>query len=256
MNVIALDDEPLALRQLVAYISRVPEMHLVAACQSAAEACGVLAHESVDAIFCDIRMPDLNGLDFVRSLAEPPFVVFTTAYSEYALEGYSVEAVDYLLKPFDFDEFQRASQRLQERISQRNAAQTFAAQQNDACICVRSDRKDITIPLSSIRYVQAMSEYVRIFVDGDKRSVTTLLPIKRMEEMLPPQSFMRVHRSYIVSLSRIREFERNNIVLDDHTELPVGDSYRAALNTFINSLRHAKVSDCSSNVSANESRNV
>ena len=255
MKILALDDEPLALRQLVAYISRVPNMQLVAACQNAVEACGILARESVDAVFCDIRMPDLNGLDFIRSLDEPPFVVFTTAYSEYAVEGYSVEAVDYLLKPFGFDDFQRAANRLKERVALRDAAQS-ASRQNDACICVRSDRKDITIPISSIRYVQAMSEYIRIFVDGDKRSITTLLPIKRMEEMLPMQSFMRVHRSYIVSLNRIREYERNNIVLDDNTELPVGDSYRAALNTFINSLRHAKVSDCSSNVSANESRNV
>ena len=112
---LAIDDEPLALQQLVAYISKVPFLELAAQCQSAMEARAFLEHDTVDAIFCDINMPDLNGMDFVKSLAAPPLVVFTTAYSEYAVEGFRVNAVDYLLKPFGLQDFQRAANRLKER---------------------------------------------------------------------------------------------------------------------------------------------
>ena len=117
IKVLAIDDEPLALQQLVAYIKKTPSLELIGECQSALEAKEILNQETIDAIFCDINMPDLNGMDFVKSLSAPPLIVFTTAYSEYAVEGFKVDAVDYLLKPFGLDEFRRAANRLQERLS-------------------------------------------------------------------------------------------------------------------------------------------
>lgn len=237
LKVVAIDDEPLALRQLVAYIERVPELTLVAQCQSAVEAAGVLGREPVDAIFCDINMPDLSGLDFVRSLlsgGEAPLVVFTTAYSQYALEGFEVAAVDYLLKPFSMNDFQRAVNRLVERKQQQLALSEARSQQaaegarGDDVIYVRADHRTHAVALRDIRYVQAMGEYLRVYADSHPRPLTTLLSMKRLGEQLPHDRFMRIHRSFIINLSRIAHFAKGRVTLNDETELPIGDSYRTA----------------------------
>ena len=236
LRVVAIDDEPLALRQLVAYIRRMPELTLVAQCQSAVEAAGVLARETVDAIFCDINMPDLSGLDLVRSLlsgGEAPLVVFTTAYSQYALEGFEVAAVDYLLKPFGINDFQRAVNRVIERKQQQAALDEAKSQQaaegaatNDV-LYLRADHRTHAIALRDIRYVQAMGEYLRVYADSYARPLTALLSMKRISEQLPPDRFMRIHRSYILNLSRIAHFAKGRVTLTDGTELPIGDSYRS-----------------------------
>lgn len=237
LKVVAIDDEPLALRQLVAYINRMPELALVAKCQSAVEAAGVLAREEVDAIFCDINMPDLSGMDFVRSLVsggEAPLVVFTTAYSQYALEGFEVAAVDYLLKPFSINDFQRAVNRLTERkqqleaMSETKKRQSARGGENDEVLCVRADHRTHALPLREIRYIQAMGEYLRLYVDSLARPLMTLMPMKKMEEALPDDYFIRIHRSYILNINRIAHFAKGRVTLTDGTELPIGDSYRAA----------------------------
>ena len=228
LSCLAIDDEPLALQQLVAYINKVPYLTLAAQCQSALEARAFLAHDTVDAIFCDINMPDLNGMDFVKSLASPPLVVFTTAYSEYAVEGFRVNAVDYLLKPFGLQDFQRAAERIRERIT----SQPSSAE--DDSLFLKADSRIVKVNIADIRYIEAMSEYLKVWIDAQPKPIITLLSMKKMEERLP-RSFMRIHRSYIVNLNKIQEVNKNRVVLDPQTELPIGDLYKEAFQTYLDS---------------------
>ena len=243
IRVLAIDDEPLALRQLVAYISKIPYFQLVGQCHSALEARDIMDREMVDAIFCDINMPDLNGMDFVRQLAVRPFIVFTTAYSEYAVEGYKVDAIDYLLKPFGLNDFQRAAEKVRSRYEMQrqgilaesaspSEAENRGSQQQDDSLFVKTDYRVVRISISAIRYVEGMSEYLRIYLDGQPKPVITLLSMKKLEERLPA-GFMRIHRSYIVNLDKIREVNKNRVILDADTNLPVGELYKEQLSSYI-----------------------
>ncbi len=225
----AIDDEPLALRQLVTYISKVPFLELAAQCQSAIEARSFLEHDTVDAIFCDINMPDLNGMDFVKSLASPPLVVFTTAYSEYAVEGFRVNAVDYLLKPFGLQDFQRAANRLRERLSPQPSQR---GEGDGSDIFLKADSRIVKVSVRDIRYVESMSEYLKVWLEGEPKPIVTLLSMKKMEEYLP-DGFMRIHRSYIVNLNKIQEVDKNRVILDANTRLPIGDLYKDAFRSFL-----------------------
>ena len=223
---LAIDDEPLALQQLVAYISKVPFLQLAAQCQSAVEARAFLEHDTVDAIFCDINMPDLNGMDFVKSLAVPPLIVFTTAYSEYAVEGFRVNAVDYLLKPFGLQDFQRAASRLKERLSE------SAPVDSDDTLFLKTDYRIVKVSIPDIRYVEAMSEYLKVWIQGEAKPIITLLSMKKMEERLPDY-FMRIHRSYIINLTMIQEVNKNRVIMDADTYLPIGDMYKEAFQAYL-----------------------
>ena len=244
LRCLAIDDEPLALKQLVTYIDKVPFLELAAQCQSALEAREFLKNDTVDAIFCDINMPDLNGMDFVKSLAVPPLVVFTTAYSEYAVEGFRVNAVDYLLKPFGFQEFQRAVQRLIERMGtvsppalpRREGAGALkgevSTEVDTDTLFLKTDNRIVNVNISDIRYIEAMSEYLKVWLDSQPRPVITLLSMKKIEERLP-NYFMRIHRSYIINLTKIQEVNKNRVVMDADTYLPIGDLYKDAFQKYI-----------------------
>ena len=225
---LAIDDEPLALQQIAAYINKVPFLELAAQCQSALEARQFLSDDRVDAIFCDINMPDLNGMDFVKSLTAPPLVVFTTAYSEYAIEGFKVNAVDYLLKPFGMQEFMRAANRLQERLS----IPASAPAETDDTLFLKTDYRIVKVNIPDIRYVEAMSEYLKVWIEGEAKPIITLLSMKKMEERLPG-NFMRVHRSYIINLDKIQEVNKNRVIMDADTYLPIGDLYKEAFQAYL-----------------------
>ena len=225
---LAIDDEPLALQQIAAYINKVPFLELAAQCQSALEARQFLSDERVDAIFCDINMPDLNGMDFVKSLTAPPLVVFTTAYSEYAIEGFKVNAVDYLLKPFGMQEFMRAANRLQERLS----IPASAPAETDDTLFLKTDYRIVKVNIPDIRYVEAMSEYLKVWIEGEAKPIITLLSMKKMEERLP-DNFMRIHRSYIINLDKIQEVNKNRVIMDADTSLPIGDLYKEAFQAYL-----------------------
>lgn len=233
---LAIDDEPLALGQLKSYISKVPFLELVDACQSPIAAMKVMAEHPVDAIFIDINMPDLNGLTFVKALPQPPLVVFTTAYSEYAIEGYKVDAVDYLLKPFGLDDFKRAAGKVQRQYELLHGTEKQApaegSVQDDNTIFLKSEYKVVRVDIDKIRYVEGMSEYLRVYLEGEPKPVTALLSMKKLEERLPAQ-FMRVHRSYIVNLQKIPEVSRGRIVMDHETHIPIGDNYKDAFNEYL-----------------------
>ena len=230
---IAIDDEPLALQQLVAYIRKVPYLELAAQCQSALEARAFLEQDTADAIFCDINMPDLNGMDFVKSLATPPLIVFTTAYSEYAVEGFRVNAVDYLLKPFGLQDFQRAANRLKERLEDTTSNPPVSpVPHSDDVLFLKTDYRIVKVNISDIRYVEAMSEYLKVWLDNQPKPIITLLSMKKMEERLP-SNFMRIHRSYIINLDKIQEVNKNRVIMDADTYLPIGDIYKESFQAYL-----------------------
>ncbi len=235
IRVIAVDDEPLALKQLESYISKVPFFQLVASCRSALEARAVLEDKLVDAMFMDINMPDLSGMEFVRMLANPPLTVFTTAYSEYAIEGFKVDAVDYLLKPFGLADFLKTADRLKSRyeaLTSRSSGAVSSEPVDDA-LFFRTDYKSVRVRIDEIRYVESMSEYIKVYTDGNPNPLVVLLGLKHLIEKLPQERFLRIHRSYIVPLARIREVGKSEVTMDDGTVLPVGDMYRQGLKDYL-----------------------
>ena len=222
LRCLAIDDEPLALKQMCAYIEKTPFLELVAACKDGMDATEKIHQLAPDLLFADINMPLLSGLDLVRSLDRPPLVVFTTAYSEYALEGFRVDAVDYLLKPIAYPDFLKAAGKA---LKMRFPVETLSA--NDEGLFVKSEYRIVRIRFNEIKYIEGMREYVRIHPANGK-PVMTLLSMKFLEEKLPPHQFMRVHRSFIVNLSRINIIERNRIVFDNNVYIPVGEQYKEA----------------------------
>ena len=233
---IIVDDEPLAVAQLEKYVERVPFLVNVGSCSSAAEAMEILATGSVDAMFVDINMPDIDGVQFVRSLVSPPLVVFTTAYSEYAIDGFRLDAVDYLLKPITFEDFLKASNKLSRIYSMNNSAQSAVEQGEEVCrdcLYVKSDYRMLRVPISSIKYIESMSEYVRIFVDDNPKPIVSLLSMKKIEESLPAGDFMRVHRSYLINLNKVKEVSKMRLVYDGGVYVPIGEMYKDAFFEYI-----------------------
>lgn len=227
---LAIDDEPLALQQISNYIEKTPFLEKVTLCQSAFEALNVINDTPVDLLFVDINMPDLNGLDFVKSLQVKPFIIFTTAYSEYAIEGFKVDAVDYILKPISYNDFLRAVNKVKDRMANvRPDSETITA--NRDSLFVKSEYKLIRIDLKDIRYIESANEYIQIFLENDK-PITTLIRLKVIEEQLPKDRFMRIHRSFIVNLEKVKVIERNRIVFDK-VHIPVGDQYKDAFQAFV-----------------------
>jgi len=232
---LAIDDEPLALQQLAAYIGRVNFLELVATCSSAQEARAVLDEQNIDAIFIDINMPDLNGLDFVKSLAAPPITVFTTAYSEYALDGYKVNAVDYLLKPFGLEDFRRAAGKVRRQYELLHQQPTYAISQpdEDEALFLKTEHKIVRVNIPEITHIEGMSEYVKIYTE-DRKPLTVLLSMKKLEDRLP-KYFMRIHRSYIINLKKIEEVNKSRVIINAETYLPIGDLYRDNFFNYLNS---------------------
>lgn len=230
LRCIAVDDEPLALAQLRKYILKTPGLQLVAACCDAIQAKHAIEDGGgADLLFLDINMPGMSGMDFARTL-EPgrPLVIFTTAYSEYAVEGFKVEAVDYLLKPFGYGEFTEAVGRASRRLRQDNEA--------DDAIYVRDSGATRRILLGDIRMIKGLAEYVQIFLASSPRPVTTLMSMRSLEQTLPSDRFMRIHRSYIVNLKAIEAVDHGKVVIGND-RLPVSDSYREQFNSYIRRLK-------------------
>lgn len=229
---LAIDDEPLALKQIGAYIKKTPFLELIALCNSALDAIEFMTTNTIDLVFVDINMPDLSGIDFVKSLVEKPGIIFTTAYSEYAIEGFKVDAIDYLLKPVGYSDFLKAANKARsfyENIEQKHTVSTPGKDH----LFVKSEYKIIRVEFSEIRYIESMHEYVRIHRANEK-PVMTLLSLKAIEEQLPKERFMRVHRSFIVNKEKIKIIERNRIIFDNNVYIPVSDQYKPAFQDFIN----------------------
>jgi two-component system LytT family response regulator len=229
---LAIDDEPLALKQIGVYIIKTPFLELAALFTNAYDALTYLNANRVDLMFVDIHMPDLTGLDFVKSLTGKPIIVFTTAYSEYAIEGFKVDAIDYLLKPIGYPDFLKAANKAKAWYDFNEPRSETAKTSNDH-LFVKSEYKLMRIELSDIKYIESMHEYVRIHLINDK-PIMTLVSMKSIEEQLPSDKFMRVHRSYIVNLERIKVIERNRIIFDNNVHIPVSDQYKSKFQEFLN----------------------
>ncbi len=239
LKCIAIDDEPLALRQITGYISKIPYLELSATFNNAIDAQQRLTEEPADLIFADLNMPDLNGVDFVRALPDRPMVIFTTAYSEYAVEGFKLDAVDYLLKPFSFADFSRSAAKAnslyelrQNRRSEPQETASEATPRDKEYISVKADYKVSLVRIAEIIYLESEGEYVRMHL-ADGSTITTLFRLKNMETALPAESFMRVHRSYIVNLRAIKAYVKGRIFLSDNEYVPIGENYKEAFQAYI-----------------------
>ncbi len=231
INCLAIDDEPLALKQIGTYIEKTPFLDCKALCNNAFEPLTYLTENEVDLLFVDINMPDLNGLDLVRSLTQKPQIIFTTAYSEYAIDGFQVDALDYLLKPISYAVFLKAVNKAKTWFELKSKQSEVIQTTNDY-IFVKSEYKLMRILLSEIKYIESANEYIQIHLLNDE-PITSLIRLKVIEEQLPKDRFMRVHRSFIVNLDRVKVIERNRIIFDHHTYIPIGDQYREIFQAFV-----------------------
>lgn len=233
-----VDDEPLALGLMASYVKKTPFLELTGSYSSAVQAMQELHDHPADLLFLDIQMPELNGLDFSRMVPQQTRVVFTTAFNQYAIDGYRVNALDYLLKPISYPDFLQAANKAQEwfKLVQQGqqAQQQPTANETETIdsIFVKSDYKRIKIDLKDVLYIEGLKDYVKIYQENTEKPILTLMSMKSLEEMLPAQKFMRVHRSYIVQKDKIRVIEHNRIVFGK-TYIPIGDNYKQAFQDFL-----------------------
>lgn len=226
---IAIDDEPLALQQIAGYIQKTPFLELVGRFESAFQALDYLVSNPVDLMFLDINMPDFNGLDFAKSLTVKPKIILTTAYSEYALEGFRIDAIDYLLKPIPYPVFLKSANKAKEWFS---AQAEPVEKAPEAELLVKSEGKIVKIRLADILFVESANEYIKINLDN-KDVVTTLKRLKEFEELLPAERFLRVHRSFIVHTGKVKAVERYRLILNNNQAIPVGELYRTQYQQFV-----------------------
>lgn len=225
ISCLIIDDEPPALELLHSHISNISDIEIIAACKNAVEAFEILNSQKVDLIFLDIKMPKLLGTDFLKNLANPPKVIFVTAYREYALDGYELDAVDYLVKPVTFDRFLKAVYKAKRLIGQENLPSTNEYGKNrEAFIYVRVNKNMQKIFLDQIIYIESWKDYVKIFLINDKYFLAKL-SISAMQNMLSAQSFLRVHRSFMVSMDKVTGFNSNCIFIGEK-EVPIGRLYK------------------------------
>jgi two-component system response regulator LytT len=236
LDCIAVDDEPLALGLVSNFIERTPFLSLSGNYSSAVEALQTLDSNKIDLIFLDIQMPDLTGIELARVLEKStnsPRIIFTTAYNHFALEGYKVDALDYLLKPFNYEEFLRAANKAKAYYEMKNqAALPGAASQQEEYIFLKVEYQMVKVPLKSILFIEGLKDYVKVHIKNEQRQILTLTSLKSLEDRLPSGRFMRVHRSYIVNLDQINAVTRNSIIIGNIT-IPVSDQYKDEFNLYL-----------------------
>jgi len=230
---IIVDDEPLALGILESYISIVPNLTLVGKCLNAFEAMKLLQSESVDIMFLDIEMPRLTGTSFLKSLLKPPKVIFTTAYKEFAHDAFELDAVDYLLKPISLDRFIKAINKVDKKAGEIGDPETEVKDpQYQPFLYFRVDRQMVKVLLNQVLYIESLKDYVKI-VFQDQSPIVTKQSISALEEMLPRQKFLRIHRSFIIASEKVNSFTRENVLINGRP-VPVGRAYQHRLQQLLN----------------------
>ena len=228
---VIVDDEPLARDLIRGHVEKLENFEIVAECDNAMKALSALREKHVDLIFMDIQMPQITGIEFLKTLKHPPKVIITTAYREYALEGFELDVVDYLVKPITFERFLKSVNKFYQMCQVQNVPNSTSDKaQEESFIYVKENKKVIKVYLSEIRYIEGLSEYVQIYTD--KRKIITKTSMALMEEKLPASNFLRIHKSYIVQVSKIEAFTANTIEIQGK-ELPIGRNYK---NAVLNSL--------------------
>ena len=231
LKCIAIDDEPPALRLLEQYILRIPGIQLVQKFDDAVSALEYLRIAAIDLLFIDINMPDIHGIDLVRSLQIKPLIIFTTAYKKFAYEGFELEAVDYLLKPIEFSRFFKAVNKAITLHQQKYVPKT-----EDEYIFVRSEYRMLKIEMNNIEYIEGLEDYIKIHLIN-ARPVLTLMTLKAVIEKLSPQKFKRIHRSYIIATSQVVSIINKKVTLASSKELPISDSYIEFVNEWLQNSR-------------------
>ncbi len=229
-----VDDEPLARDLIRGHVEKLENFEIVAECSDAMKALNILREKQVDLMFMDIQMPQITGIEFLKTLKHPPMVIITTAYREYALEGFELDVVDYLLKPITFERFLKAVNKYYQM--NQDDVQLIASTVSDklpeeSFIYVKENKKVVKVYLSEIRYIEGLSEYVQIYTD--KKKIITKTSMAQMEEKLPPENFLRIHKSFIVSMGKIEAFTANTIEIQGK-ELPIGRSFKNAVISALN----------------------
>lgn len=233
LNCWIVDDEPLALSLLESYVQRVPFLKLTGKYSNALTAIKNISEEQVDVLFLDIQMPEVNGMEFARVIGSHTRVIFTTAFSEYALEGYKVNAMDYLLKPFSFTDFLLAAKKAQSWFEMtRGTKEPSPAEREKVGIFVKSESKLLHVLYDEIRYIEGLKDYVKIYTETDAKPILSLMSLKALEELLPAERFIRVHRSYIIHKNKISSVSKNRIYIGKK-QVPIGETYRKQFKTMI-----------------------
>lgn len=230
---IAVDDEPLALKLVETFIAQTPFLQLTGSCVNAVEAMKMLQHQNTDLLFLDINMPNLNGMELARIMQlqtkSPTKIIFTTAYNHFAIEGYKVNAIDYLLKPFDYEEFLRAASKAQKIIE--DATDTHTTIQEDF-IFLKVEYQWVKVKHADILYIESLKDYVKLHLTAPNQSILSLTSLKALEDRLPTSKFMRIHRSYIISLDKISALGKTSLFINK-TDIPVGEQYRDTFKNIV-----------------------
>ena len=232
LRCLAIDDEPLALELLEDNIKQVPFLELTGKCKNALEALKFLQQQSVDLIFLDIQMPGLTGLQFIQSLTQKPMFILITAYEKFALEGFNLEVIDYLVKPVSLDRFIKACNKAFELHSLRTKKPEHVESSPDYFF-VNVEYSLVKVEFADIQWIEGLKDYIKIYLRSSSKAVITRLSMKSLEEQLPASKFIRIHKSYIVSKAAITSIRKNSVFIGPE-EFPVGDNYKDALNTLIN----------------------
>ncbi|MGZ3931636.1 MAG: LytR/AlgR family response regulator transcription factor [Bacteroidia bacterium] len=230
LNCLVIDDEPFALDLIEGYVKKTPFLELRGKCLNAFEAMKIMNTEKIDLIFLDIQMPDLNGVDFSMTVSPATKIIFTTAFKTYAFEGFKVDAVDYLLKPFNYTEFLKASNKALERFN--SSVEKSVVAGGDDFIFVKSEYKQIKIAFDQVFYFESLKDYVKIWLNDRPKPILTLMSLRTLEKELPPEKFMRIHRSYIIALNKIESVERNQVIINKE-RITIAEQYKDKFQEFI-----------------------
>jgi DNA-binding LytR/AlgR family response regulator len=229
-----VDDEPLALDALESLMKKIPELEIIGKCQNAVEALYMIHTKEIDLLLLDIQMPELTGIEMLKSLAHPPKVIFTTAYREYAVEAFELDVIDYLVKPISMERLIRSINRYHDRTSQKSSTPPSETKSSGKTITLYSDKKNHRVGTSSILYIEGLKDYARVHTDNGK--LITRLTLKNLEKILPDEDFIRVHRSYIVPFHRLDSWTTYSVTIKD-TEIPVGRTYRKTIMDLLENIQ-------------------
>lgn len=233
ISCLIVDDEPLAIHLLNRYVAQTPFLQCEAKCSSAIEAMEILNTTKIDLIFMDIQMPELSGIEFSRTLSKDIKIIFTTAFDNYALEGFKVNALDYLLKPFNYEEFLIAANKAKEWYELLQVKKNSSVDESANFIFVKSEYKQIKIDLNEVMYFEGLKDYVKIWLKGSTKAILTIMSLKSLESQLSTSKFMRVHRSFIIALDKIQIVERGQVVMHNNAHVKIADQYKEKFQSFV-----------------------